>query len=298
METLNYHHLRYFWAVARAGNLTRAAADLHLTPQTVSTQIKDLERSLGERLFRRSGRRLVLTDVGQVAYQYADEIFSIGKELVGTLAGQSSGRTLRLVVGVADVLPKLVAHRLIEPATCLDEPVHVVCRETGLQSLLADLAVHRVDVVLSDAPIPPSVKIRAFNHLLGECGVTFMVSSRLARGYQNKFPRSLERAPMLLPTEGTALRGQLDQWFQARGIYPKIVAEFEDSALLKTFGQAGAGVFPVPSVVEEEVGRQYNVKPIGRADGVVERYYAISVERRVKHPAIAAICKAARAELF
>ena len=298
MENLNYHHLRYFWAVARGGNLTRAAADLHLTPQTVSTQIKDLERALGERLFRRSGRRLVLTDVGQVVYRYADEIFSIGKELVETLAGQTGGRTLRLVVGVADNLPKMVAYRLIEPATCLVEPVRVVCRETGLQSLLADLAVHRVDVVLSDAPIPPSIKVRAFNHLLGECGVSFMMSSRLARGFQHKFPRSLDGAPMLLPSEGTALRGQLDQWFQSRGIYPKIVGEFEDSALLKTFGQAGAGAFPVPSVVEEEVARQYNVKRIGVVDGVVERYYAISVERRVKHPAVAAICESARTELF
>ncbi|MEE8410111.1 MAG: transcriptional activator NhaR [Myxococcota bacterium] len=298
MENLNYHHLRYFWAVARAENLTRAAADLHLTPQTVSTQIKDLEQSLGKSLFRRSGRRLVLTEVGQVVYRYADEIFSIGKELVEMLAGQPVGRTLRLVVGVADVLPKLIAHRLIEPATNLKERVRVVCRETGLQSLLADLAMHRVDVVLSDAPIPPSTKIRAFNHLLGECGVTFMASSHLARRYRSRFPRSLDGAPVLLPTEDTALRGQLDRWFQARGIRPEIVGEFEDSALLETFGQAGAGLFPVPSIIEEEAGRQYRAKPVGRADGVVERFFAISVERKVEHPAVAAICTAARTELF
>lgn len=298
MDDLNYHHLRYFWAVARAETLTSAAAELHLTPQTVSTQIKDLEEAMGQSLFSRSGRRLVLTDVGQVVYRYADEIFSIGKELGELLAGRPVGRGLRLVVGVADVLPKLVAHRLIEPATQLDEPVRLVCRETGLQSLLAELAVHRVDVILSDAPIPPSIKIRAFNHLLGECGVTFMASSSLASDYRRRFPRSLDDAPVLLPTEDTALRGQLEQWFQAQGIRPKVVGEFEDSALLKTFGQAGAGLFPVPSVVEAEVGRQYRVKPVGKADGVVERFYAISVERKVRHPAVAAICEAARTQLF
>jgi len=298
MDNLNYHHLRYFWAVARADTLTRAAAELRLTPQTVSAQIKDLEEALGHSLFKRSGRNLVLTDVGEVVYQYADEIFSIGKELVGLLAGQSAGRARRLVVGVADVLPKLIAHRLIEPATRLDEPVRVVCRETGLQSLLAELAVHRVDVVLSDAPIPSSIKIQAFNHLLGECGVTFMASSSLAGDYRRKFPASLDGAPVLLPTEETALRGRLEQWFQEQGVRPNVVGEFEDSALMKTFGQAGAGLFPVPSVVAVEVGRQYRVKPVGTATGVTERFYAISVERKVKHPAVVAICAAARTELF
>jgi len=298
VDNLNYHHLRYFWAVARAGNLTRAAAELHLTPQTVSTQIKDLEQALGQSLFSRSGRRLVLTDVGQVAFRYADEVFSIGKELVEVLAGKPAGRAQRLVVGVADMIPKIVAHRLIEPATRLDEPVRVVCRETGLETLLAELAVHHVDVVLSDGPIPPSIKIRAFNHQLGECGVTFMATSALASEFRRRFPRSLDRAPVLLPTENTALRGQLEQWFQAQEIRPNIVGEFEDSALLKTFGEAGAGLFPIPSVVESEVCRQYRVKAVGRATGVVERFYAISVERKVKHPAIAAICTAARTQLF
>jgi len=298
MDSLNYHHLRYFWAVARAGNLTRASAELHLTPQTVSAQIKDLEHALGEKLFRRSGRSLVLTEVGDVVFRYADEIFSIGKELLENLAGQPTGRPLRLVVGVADVLPKLVAHRLLAPAMTLDDPVRIVCRETGLATLLGDLATHRVDVVLSDAPIPPTIKIQAYNHLLGECGVTFMAVAPLARRCLKKFPAGLDGAPMLLPAEGTALRGQLDQWFRSRGVQPRIVAEFEDSALLKTFGQAGDGVFPVPSVVETEVARQYQVVTVGSAEGVVERFYAISVERRVVHPAVAAICDAARTELF
>ncbi|MFT5443343.1 MAG: LysR family transcriptional activator of nhaA [Myxococcota bacterium] len=298
MDDLNYHHLKYFWAVARSETLTSAAGNLGLTPQTLSTQIKSLEQSLGQHLFARSGRRLVLTDMGQAVFRYAEQIFAIGDELTEMVAGRTVGRALQVVVGVADVLPKLVAHRLIEPALELDEPVRVVCRATGLPSLLADLMTHRIDVVLSDAPIPSSVRIRAFNHLLGECGVTFMASKSTAREYRRGFPQSLDRAPMLLPAEGTALRRQLEDWFTEHEIRPKIVGEFEDSALLKAFGQAGTGVFPVPSIVAEEVGRQYHAKPIGVVDGVVERFYAISVERRVTHPAVAAICTAARTKLF
>lgn len=298
MEDLNYHHLKYFWAVARSETLTSAAQNLGLTPQTLSTQIKDLENSVGQSLFSRSGRRLVLTDVGQAVFAYAEEIFAIGDELTEMLDGRSVGRALQVVVGVADVLPKLVAHRLIEPAIQLKEPVRVVCRATGLPSLLADLATHRIDVVLSDAPIPPEVRIRAFNHLLGECGVTFMASAATAREYRSGFPGSLDGAPVLLPAEGTALRRQLDDWFTEHEIRPRIIGEFEDSSLLKAFGQAGAGLFPVPSIVEKEVGRQYHARPIGLVDGVVERFYAISVERRVTHPAVAAICTAARTKLF
>jgi LysR family transcriptional activator of nhaA len=298
LNDLNYHHLKYFWAVARSETLTSAAEHLGLTPQTLSTQIKDLERSLGQDLFARSGRRLVLTDVGQSVFRYAEEIFAIGDELTEMVAGRAVGRALQVVVGVADVLPKLVAHRLLEPAIQLDEPVRIVCRATGLPSLLADLATHRIDVVLSDAPIPATVRIRAFNHLLGECGVTFMATAPTAGEYRNGFPGSLDGAPVLLPAEGTSLRRQLDDWFTENGIRPRIVGEFEDSALLKAFGQAGAGLFPVPSIVEAEVCRQYHARPIGVVDGVVERFYAISVERRVTHPAVAAICTAARTKLF
>lgn len=298
MESINYQHLRYFWAVARAGSLTRASEQLSLTPQTVSTQIRDLEKALGEKLFLRTGRRLVLTDGGQLVYRYADEIFSLGQELMETLQGRPSGRPLRLVVGVADVLPKLIAHRLIEPALQLEEPVQVVCREDRPEKLIAELAVHGLDVVLSDAPIPPGVKVRAYNHLLGECGVTFMASARLADTYRKKFPRSLEGAPFLLPTENTVLRRALGQWFTEQGIHPMIAGEFEDSALLKVFGQAGVGIFAVPSAIEDEVERQYAVRQVGKADGVVERFYAISVERKIRHPAIAAICNIARTELF
>jgi LysR family transcriptional activator of nhaA len=298
VNDLNFHHLKYFWAVARSETLTSAAQNLGLTPQTLSTQIKDLERAVGQELFARSGRKLLLTDVGQAAFRYAEEIFAIGDELTEMLAGRSVGRTLQVVIGVADVLPKLVAHHLIEPAIQLEEPVRVVCRAMGLPSLLADLATHRIDVVLSDAPIPSPVRIRAFNHLLGECGVTFMASASTARGYRRGFPGSLDRAPMLLPADGTALRRQLDDWFSENKLRPRIVGEFEDSALLKAFGQAGAGLFPIPSIVEAEVARQYHAKPVGVVEGVVERFYAISDERRVTNPAVAAICTAARTQLF
>jgi len=298
MESFNYHHLRLFWAVAHEGNLTRASKKLHLAPQTVSTQIRDFEATLGEKLFRRSGRRMVLTDVGHVALRYADEIFSLGQELREALRGQPTGRPLRLVVGVADVMPKLVAHRLIEPALLLEEPVRIVCREGTPEKLLADLSIHGLDVVLSDAPIPPGMNVRAYNHQLGRCGVTFMAQRDLARRLRKGFPRSLEGAPVLLPNEDTVLRRELDEWFDERGVRPVIAGEFEDSALLKVFGQAGAGFFAVPTVIAKEVVRQYEVQPIGATDDVSERFYAISVERRVRHPAVAAICEAARSELF
>jgi LysR family transcriptional activator of nhaA len=298
METLNYHHLRLFCAVAHEGNLSRASKKLHLAPQTVSTQIRDFETALGEQLFRRSGRRMLLTDVGHVALRYADEIFSLGQEFREALRGQPTGRPLRLVVGVADVMPKLVAHRLIEPALLLEEPVRIVCREGTPEKLLADLAIHGLDVVLSDAPIPPGMNVRAYNHQLGRCGVTFMAQPDLARRLRKGFPRSLEGAPVLLPSEDTVLRRELDEWFDERGVRPVIAGEFEDSALLKVFGQAGAGFFAVPTVIEDEVARQYEVQPIGATDDVSERFYAISVERRIRHPAVMAICEAARSELF
>jgi LysR family transcriptional regulator, transcriptional activator of nhaA len=295
--TLNYQHLKYFWAVSRHGNLTRASAELLLTPQTVSTQIRDLEKGLGVELFSREGRRLVLTDIGRVVYRYADEIFNIGREIQDVVRGLP-GRAMYLVVGVADVVPKLIAHQLIEPATQLKEPVRVICREGRTDRLLAELAIHKLDVVLSDTPIPPAVKIRAYNHLLGESKVTFMASDRLARNCRKGFPESMNGAPILLPAEGTVLRGTLEQWFDSLEIRPMIVGEFEDSALLKAFGQAGVGIFAVPSVIQDEVGRQYGVEPIGVVEGIVERFYAISLERKVRHPAVAAVCIAAKSVLF
>ena len=297
MYSLNYQHLKYFWAVSRHGNLTRASAELLLTPQTVSTQIRDLEKGLGVELFSREGRRLVLTDIGRVVYRYADEIFNIGREIQDVVRGLPE-RAMYLVVGVADVVPKLIAHHLIEPALQLKEPVRVICREGKTDRLLSELVIHKLDVVLSDMPIPSAVKIRAYNHLLGESLVTFMAIDRLARKCRKGFPESMNGAPILLPAEGTTLRGTLEQWFDSLEIRPIIVGEFEDSALLKAFGQAGVGVFAVPSVIQDEVGRQYGVEPIGVIEGVVERFYAISLERKVRHPAVAAVCIAAKSVLF
>lgn len=298
MENLNFHHLRLFWAVAREGNLTRASGRLHLTPQTVSMQIRDFEAAIGQSLFQRSGRRLVLTEVGHATLQYADEIFALGQELSENLRQQTTSRPLRLVVGIADVMPKLIAHRLIEPAFHLAEPIRIVCREGPPEKLLLDLALHHLDVVLSDGPIPPTARVRAFNHQLGTCGVTFMARPDQAVRLRKNFPASLDGEPVLLPSEDAVLRREIEGWFARHRVKPVIAGEFEDSALLKVFGQAGAGFFPVPAVIAQEVARQYNVQPIGVAQGVTERFYAISLERRIRHPAVTLICSTARSELF
>ena len=298
MEWLNYHHLLYFWTVARLGSVARATEELYLSQPTISAQIRVLEESLGEKLFTRTGRNLMLTEAGRVVFRYADEIFSLGRELRGAVKGRSPGRPVRFVVGVADVLPKLIAYRLLEPALHLAEPIRVVCREDKPERLLAELSVYGLDLVLADAPIAPTVKIRAFNHLLGECSVTVFGTAQVAAASRRGFPRSLDGAPFLLPTDNTTLRRSLDQWFDAEGIHPLVVGEFEDSALLQVFGQTGAGLFAAPSVIEAEVRRQYGVHVVGRVETVRERFYAISVERKLKHPAVVAISEAARQKLF
>jgi LysR family transcriptional activator of nhaA len=298
MEWLNYHHLLYFWVMAREGSLARASAELRLAPSTVSGQIRSLEETLGEQLFAKSGRRLVLTETGHVVFRYAEEIFTLGRELQDAVKGRPVARPLKLVVGIADVVPKLVALRLLEPALKLSEPVHLVCREDRPEPLLAELAVHNLDLVISDTPVGPSIRIRAFSHLLGECGVVFFATKELAAAHRRKFPKSLDGAPMLLPTENTTLRRSLDQWFAARGVRPKLVGEFEDAALLKVFGQTGLGIFPATSVIADEVQRQYQVRPVGRTDEIRERFYAVSIERKLKHPAVVAISQEARQKLF
>ena len=297
MEWLNYHHLYYFWLVAREGSIARAAERVRLTHPTISKQLSQLESSFKAKLFDRAGRTLVLTELGHTVFQYADEIFSVGRELQEAVHRRSGGRPLLLRVGLVEVLPKLVAHRLLKPAFQLQEPVHVVCREGEYEDLLAELAVHRLDIVLSDAPVSPAVNVRAFNHFLGDCGVSLFGTARLAEKYRRRFPGSLEGAPFLMPTERTAARRNLDQWFSTKEIQPTIVGEFEDTALLKVFGQDGVGLFPAPTVIEREVCRQYKVRVVGRIEVVRERYYAISVERRLKHPAVLAICNAARGTL-
>ncbi len=298
MEWLNYHHLLYFWTVARTGGVSAASAELRLAQPTISGQLRALEDALGEKLFHRVGRRLELTDVGRMVYRYADEIFTLGRELMDAVRGRPTGRPLRLAVGVADQLAKLITYRLIEPALKLPEPVHVVCREDKPERLLADLALHDLDLVLSDAPIHPSVKVRAFSHLLGECGVTIFGTKELAAKYRRNFPKSLDGAPCLLPTENTSLRRSLDQYFEQHSLRPSVVSEFEDSALLCSFGERGSGLFPGATAIEAEIRRQHGVVVVGRLETVRERFYAISVERRLKHPAVVAISDAARERLF
>ncbi len=298
MDWLNYHHLLYFWMVAREGSLAAASAELRLAQSTISGQIRALEESLGQQLFARSGRRQVLTETGRVVYGYAEEIFTLGRELRESVGGRSGARVMTLAVGVADVVPKLVAMRLLEPALNLPEPVRLVCREDKPERLLAGLAAHHLDVVLADAPVAPARPIRAYNHLLGECGVVFVATAKLAAAHRPNFPRSLNGAPVILPTENTTLRRALEQWFASRRLRPSVIGEFEDSALMKVFGQAGLGLFPVSAVILDEVVRQYQVEVVGELDEVRERFYAVSVDRKLKHPAVIAVCAEARQKLF
>jgi LysR family transcriptional activator of nhaA len=299
VEWLNYHHLLYFWLVAREGGVTRAAEKLRLAHPTVSAQVRALERALGEKLFEKQGRRLVLTELGRVAFGYADEIFTLGRELVDTLKGRPGAGPRRLIVGVAQALPKLVARRLLAPALTLQPgPLRLVCIEDRTERLLAELASNHLDLVLTDAPVPPGSAVRAFNHALGECGVSVCATKALAARHRRGFPSSLDGAPMLLPAEGTTLRRGLEQFFDEHGLRPRIAGEFDDSALLRAFGQDGLGLFPVPTAIEHEVRRQFEVGLVGRLPSVRERFYAISVERRLKNPAVRAICDAARQRIF
>jgi len=294
----NYNHLYYFWTVAREGGVGKAAEVLHLTPQTISGQLRVLEQNLGASLFARSGRRLVLTDTGRLALSFAEEIFRLGAEMTEALRGRSSGRPLQFSVGVVDVVPKAVAYRLLKPALHLDQPVRILCQEGKLEALLADIAIHKLDMVLADTPLGGGVNVRAFNHPLGDCGITFFAAPELAARCRGGFPASLADAPMLLPAVNTALRGALMHWLDQLDIHPNIVGEFEDRALMHAFGQAGVGVFVSPSVIEEEIARQYGVEVIGSTPVVRERYYAISAERRLRHPAVVAVSQAARLDVF
>ncbi len=298
MEWLNYHHLLYFWVVAREGGLTQAGKVLHVTHPTLSAQLRALEESLGEQLFTRSGRKLVLTDMGRVVYGYAEEIFSLGRELVDTVKDRAGGRSVRFNVGIANAVPKLIVRQLLEPALKLSLPVRLVCREDSYDKLLAELSMHTLDVVIADAPVPPGSSVRAFNHLLGECGVGIFGTPSLARARRKNFPRSLDGAPVLLPLEQLPLRRAIDQWLSKSAIRPQVLGEFEDSALLKVFGADGIGLFPAPMAVAAQVRAQYGVELVGEIPDVSERYYAISVERRLKHPAVVALLETARRELF
>ena len=297
MNWLNYHHLLYFWTAAREGSIAAACRKLHLTQPTVSGQIKALERALKARLFERRGRSIALTETGRLVYRYADEIFSLGRELEDAVAGRATGGGLRFTVGVADTLSKLIVHRLLEPALHLPEEVQMSCIDGDPDRLLAQLTLHELDLVISDYPANPRLGLRVFNHPLGDCGVTLFGTADLARRFRPGFPRSLAGAPLLVPAGNAALRRAMDQWFDELGIRPLICGEFSDSALLKVFGGRGEGLFLAPTVVEDDVRRMYGVEVVGREERLRERVYAISMEKRLAHPAVLAITQAARTSL-
>jgi LysR family transcriptional activator of nhaA len=289
---LNYHHLRYFWVVAREGSVTRAARRLGVAVQTISAQIAHLEQSLGKALLAPQGRRLVPTEAGRLALAYADQIFQLGERMDAALRETDATNTLRLAVGISDALPKLIAYRLMEAVFHLPQQVRLVCREGEFDTLLAELALHRLDVVLTDRQAPHGGNLKVFSHPLGDYEITLFGAPGLARRYRTGFPGNLNAAPMLLPTRGNALRGQIERWLETVDVTPLVVGEFEDSALLTTFGRAGLGLFPAPSVLGEDIAAQLGAEPVGVLDEVREQYYAISNERRIRHPAVEAIRKA------
>lgn len=298
MRHLNYSHLHYFWAVAREGSIARASESLHLTPQTISGQLKLLDEAVGQPLFNRVGRRLVLSDMGRLVFQYADEIFSVGAELASVVRGNHMSGPTTLAVGIVSSMPKLIVERIIAPAMMAEQPIRVRCHEASIEHLLGELAVHKLDLVLSDQPVPDGLSLKAYNHRLGESGMSFFALRSQARRYRGKFPDSLQDAPMLLPSPNSALRRRLDDWFEKLELSPRIVGEFDDSALLKAFGEAGAGLFTAPTVIEDHVCRMYRTAVIGRTDDISERFYAISPERRLKHPSVVLVTDAARSALF
>lgn len=295
---LNYKQLHYFLRVAKAGSIARAAEQLRLAPQTISAQIGTLEEALGTELFRRAGRRLELTAAGQLTLSYADEIFQIGRELEETVRNRAGSSDMLFRVGVADVVPKSIAYRLLAPALGSAGRVRLICREDKLERLFAELAIHKVDLVIADRPLPSELGVKGYSHSLGRTPITFYAVPGLAARYQEGFPRSLDRAPMLIPSDGSTMRGALTRWFSEHQIEPFIVGEFDDTALMKAFGKAGAGIFPAPTVLADEIRSQYEAEIIGRADSVTAKYYAISVERKLTHPAVVAISEAAKADLF
>lgn len=295
---INYKHLHYFWVVAREGGVARAGERLHLTPQTISGQLSLLEDYLGTPLFTRVGRNLELTENGRLVLSYADEIFSLGGELEDAIHQLPEGRPQLFRVGVVDVVPKSIAHRILQPALQMPEPVRMICREASLDALLAELAVHRLDLVLADRAIPPTVSTRGFSHKLGECAISFFATAKLKRQLKGDFPRCLDGMPLLLPSSGNQMRSGIDRWLEKHRLHPYVIADFDDSALMKAFGQEGVGIFIAPAAIEAEVEWQYQVKAIGRVDEVKEHFFAISVERRILHPVVSVVIEAAREKLF
>jgi LysR family transcriptional regulator, transcriptional activator of nhaA len=298
LTTLNYQHLLYFWVVAREGSIARATKVLHLTQPTISAQLRRLETSLGDRLFVKRGRGLVLTELGHVVYRHADALFGVGRELLDAVTRGGTDAPARFIVGISDALPKLTTYQLLAPALSLDAPYRLIFRIGKTDQLVTALALHELDLVLADQPAPAARGARTYNHLLGESGITIFGAPPLAAQYRRRFPQSLDRAPFVLPTENTALRGALEAWFIATDIRPRVVCEVEDAALLQVAGQSGLGLFAAPTVVEAQVRAQHGVRVVGRVAEVRERFYAISAERRLAHPAVVALTDAARTRLF
>lgn len=298
MANINLKHLRYFWAVARAGSIARASEQLHVTPQSISSQLAELEHALGAVLLRRVGRGLELTDIGRRVAGHAEDIFNIEDELLATVREQSPAVAHPFRIGIADSVPKSLAYRVVRPALDLEEPLHLHCREGRLVSLLADLSVRRLDMVVADRPMPADLKVRAYSHLLGSSDLTVFGTQALVKGLKGAFPSCLNGAPFLLPGAEVAVRPALDQWFESQRIHPRIIGEFDDSALLKAFGQGGAGLFPAPTAIADYVCRQYDVVRAGRIEPVVEQLYSITTERRIQHPAALAISQGAARDVF
>lgn len=301
MRHLNYNHLLYFWTVAQEGSVAKAAEVLHLTPQTISGQLKMLEETVGEPLFERVGRGLVITELGRVVEQYADEIFSLGSELTQRIKSKQPGLPSSFNVGIANSIPKLIAYKVLEPSLQLPEPIKMSCYENDLESLLGDLAVHKLDLVLSDRAIPTGLNVKAYSHNLGVSGISFFGSEALCDQFgflkEGAFPSGLDNAPVLLPMNDQVIRRTLDDWFDQQQISPVLVAEFADSALLKAFGEGGKGFFPAPTVMARQIERMYRVKCIGEVPQLHEQFFVISPERKLKHPAVVAIMDAARLSL-
>jgi LysR family transcriptional activator of nhaA len=296
---MNFKHLYYFWAAAHAGGVMRAGEQLHTTPQTLSGQIKLLEARLGCSLFRKRGRQLELTPEGRVALGYADRIFALGEELEAAMGQARAGpRGLDFRVGVADLVPKAIAYRLLEPALGVAGPVRLICQEGRLDDLLGQLSVHKVDLVLADEPMSRQLSVKAFNHALGTSAMSFFCAPALKKTLGPRFPANLQGAPMLIQGPTSAIRRRFELWSATHRIRPHIVGEFDDSALMTAFGREGRGVFMAPAVLERETCAQHGVQLLGRTDELVEEFYAISVERRITHPCVEAISSAARDRLF
>ena len=290
----NYHHLYYFWIVAREGGISHASDVLNISPSTISAQISQLEEALQVKLFRKVGRNIRMTDVGQTAFRYAGQIFGLGREMTHALKGWDTEGPFSFQIGIADAVPKAVATKLLQPALTVSPTIRLTCREGRPEILLAELALHHLDLILLDAPADPGSTVRAFSRLLQECAIAIFGTPELVRQHSHGFPESLEGAPVLLPTPDSSLRRSVGRWLEIRELQPRVVGEFEDGALMKAFGQIGAGLFPAPVTIADDLKRQDGVECLGSLEGTLARYYAVTVERQLEHPATQAICDIVR----